>query len=83
LNAFVGPNVGDVNQIAFNYDRPSCVVVATESGKLFFSPGGGTWHDLTSLLPTPLVPIRSVAMDCQAIYVATLGRGLWRIVHYG
>ena len=27
-------------------------------------------------------PIRSVAVDCGAIYAATLGRGLWRVVNY-
>lgn len=83
LNALLGPDVTDINQIAFNYDRPSCVVVGTETGKLFFSPGGGVWRDFTRLLPRPVVPIRSVAIDCEAIYLATLGRGLWRVVHYG
>ncbi len=82
LNALVGPTVGDINQIAFNYDRPSCLALGTESGKLLFNPGGSAWQDLSAVLPSPPVPIRSVAVDCEAIYAATLGRGLWRVVNY-
>ena len=82
LNTLVGPNVTDINQIAFNYDRPSCIALGTESGKLLFNPGGSAWRDLSAVLPSPPVPIRSVAVDCEAIYAATLGRGLWRVVNY-
>jgi len=83
LNALVGMAPGGINQIAFNYDRPSCVVVGTENGKLLFSIRSfGGWQDFSVVLPAPLVPIRSVSVDCEAIYAATLGRGLWRVVHY-
>ena len=82
LNTLLNSDAGDVNQIAFNYDSPASVVVGTESGKLFFSSGGGVWKDLTSFLPTVPIPIRSVAIDCEAIYVGTLGRGVLRVRHY-
>jgi hypothetical protein len=82
LNTLLNLNAGDVNQIAFNYDSPSSVVVGTEIGSLFFSSGGGVWKDLTSLLPTVPISIRSVAIDCEAIYVGTFGRGLLRVRHY-
>ena len=82
LNTLVGTNASDINQIAFNYDRPSCIALGTESGKLLFNPGGSAWQDLSTVLPSPLVPIRSVAVDCEAVYAATLGRGLWRVVNY-
>jgi hypothetical protein len=83
LNTLIGGDAGTVNQISFNYDRPSSVVVCTENGNVFQSSYLGQWNDLTPILPYPLIPIRSVAIDCEAVYVATLGRGLMRIVHYG
>jgi len=82
LNTLLTLGAGDVNQIAFNYDSPSSVVVGTESGSLFFSSGGGVWKDLTGFLPTVPIPIRSVAIDCEAIYVGTFGRGMLRVRHY-
>ena len=82
LNALVGGDVSKVNQIAFNYDRPSSVALCTENGQVFQSPRLGVWHDLSGQLPVPLVPIRSTAVDCEAIYLGTLGRGLMRIKHY-
>ena len=82
LNTLLGANVRDVNQIAFNYDSPASVAVGTESGKVLFSSGGGAWSDLTDSLPSVPIPIRSIAIDCEAIYVGTFGRGLWRIAHY-
>jgi hypothetical protein len=82
LNTLLDSKPGDVNQIAFNYDSPASVVVGTESGKLFFSSGGGVWKDLTSFLPTVPIPIRSVAIDCEAIYVGTFGRGVLRVRRY-
>ena len=82
LNTLLNSEPGDVNQMAFNYDLPSSVVVGTESGKLFFSSGGGVWKDLTGFLPSMPVAIRSVAIDCEAIYVGTHGRGLLRVRHY-
>ena len=83
LNALLGVDASDVNQIAFNYESPAFVVVGTESGKLLFSSGGGKWNDLSGVLPSPPIPIRSVAVDCSAIYIGTFGRGLWRIAHFG
>jgi hypothetical protein len=82
LNTLLNSDAGDVNQIAFNYDSPASVVVGTKSGKLFFSSGGGVWKDLTSFLPTVPISIRSVAIDCEAIYVGTHGRGVLRVRHY-
>jgi hypothetical protein len=81
LNGLVG-SAQVVNQIAFSYDDPQYVAVATETGGVFFSASHGNWVDLSSFLPTPLIPIYSVAIDCYAIYVGTFGRGLMRIVHY-
>jgi hypothetical protein len=46
--------------MAFNYDWPSSVVVGTQSGKLFFK------KDPTAFLPSVPIPIRSVAIDCEA-----------------
>jgi hypothetical protein len=83
LNALVGGSAGVVNEISFNYDRPSSVVVCTMGGQLFHSGSPGAWQDITPLLPTPLIPITSAAIDCEAIYLGTFGRGLMRIVHYG
>jgi hypothetical protein len=82
LNQLLNNDASDVNQISFNYDSPASVVVGTESGNLYFSPGGGTWKNLSGFLPVPLVSIRSVAIDCEAIYLGTHGRGLWRIRRY-
>ena len=83
LNALLaGSSASQVNQISFNYDNPAAVAVCTDSGQLLFNAGGENWRDLTPLLPTPLVPIRSVAIDCEAIYMATFGRGLQRVVNY-
>lgn len=81
LNALVGGGAGEVNQIAFNYDQPSSIAVCTDRGQVF-SYSHGAWHDLSELLPIPLIPIRSIAIDCEAIYLGTFGRGLMRIVHY-
>lgn len=83
LNALVGRDASRVNQIAFNYDRPLSLAVCTENGQVFYSNTNGVWQDLTSHLPIPLIPIRSIAIDCEAIYLGTFGRGLMRIVHYG
>jgi hypothetical protein len=83
LNALVGRDVSKVNQIAFNYDRPLSVAACTENGQVFHSYTNGVWQDLTGHLPSPLIPIRSIALDCEAIYLGTFGRGLMRIVHYG
>jgi hypothetical protein len=82
LNALLPSGAQDINQICFNYDNPAGVVVGTESGRLLFSPTPGTWKDLSGFLPQPLVPIRSVAIDCYALYLGTFGRGLWRVRHY-
>jgi hypothetical protein len=68
--------------MAFNYDWPSSVVVGTQSGKLFFSSGGAVWKNPTDFLPYVPIPIRSVAIDCEAIYVGTCGRGVLRVRHY-
>jgi hypothetical protein len=83
LNALAGPDIANLNQIAFNYDHPSSVAACTESGRVFFSPGGGAWRELSGLLPKPLISVRSLAIDCEAIYLGTFGRGLMRIVNYG
>ena len=81
LNALI--IASDVNQIAFSYDNPSMVVVCTESGKDLLNRGDGSgWSDLSGALPTVPIPIRSIAVDCEAIYLGTFGRGLWRIVNY-
>lgn len=81
LNAFVGSETAEINQIAFNYDQPSSVAVCTERGRVF-NLRHGMWQDLSGLLPIPLIPVRSIAIDCEAIYLGTFGRGLIRIVHY-
>jgi hypothetical protein len=82
LNLLVGANPANVNQFAFNYDRPSSVAVCTDDGHVFFSPQAGTWRDLTPFLAPPLISIRSIAIDCEAIYLGTLGRGLMRLSTY-
>jgi hypothetical protein len=83
LNKLLPSGAGDVNQISFNYENPAAVVVGTETGRLLFSRSPGVWNDLTGILPTPLIPIRSIAIDCRSIYIGTLGRGLWQVRHYG
>jgi hypothetical protein len=82
LNSLIGNNATFINQITFNYDDPSSAAVCTQDGRLFFSSTPGVWRDLTKALPTPLIPISSVAMDCEAIYLGTFGRGLNRVLHY-
>lgn len=82
LNALIGSEARIVNQIAFNYDQPSSIAVCTENGQVLFSHSLGVWHDLSGLLPLPFIPIRSIAVNCEAIYLGTFGRGLMRIVHY-
>ncbi len=68
--------------MAFSYDSPAEVAAVTSTGSLFFNPGAGGWKDLTGFTPRPASPFVAAGIDCEAIYVATDGRSIFRIVDY-
>lgn len=68
--------------IAFDFDNPRRAAAVTNWGAVFFGPTRTGWSDLTSLLPTPLTPGTVAGIDSEAVYVATFGRSVVRIVNY-
>jgi hypothetical protein len=78
--------LGCLAHMTFNRDNPSEVVAASPFTGVFFNNGDVTgncsWRTLTPYLPTPLSPVSCVGIDANAIYVATLGRGLLSITGY-
>ncbi len=71
-----------LSHMAFGYDNPAEVAAVTSTGSLFFKPGAGGWKDLTGFTPRPASPFVAAGIDCEAIYVATDGRSIFRIVDY-
>jgi hypothetical protein len=74
-----------LSHMAFNRDAPHDVVAASPFTGVFFQDGLGTpmdWRDLTTCLPKPCAPISAVAIDDEAIYVATEGRSILRVIGY-
>jgi hypothetical protein len=80
-----GPNRRPMSMLAhmtFGYDDPSEVAAVTSQGGLFYSSGGGAWKDFSGFAPRPQCPFVAVGMDCEAIYVTTDGRGIFRVVDH-
>jgi hypothetical protein len=74
---------GTLAHMAFDRDHPDTVVAASPFTGVFLTEGATeAWRDLSAALPTPLSSVSSVAIDGNAVYVATQGRGLLRIVDY-
>jgi len=71
-----------LSNIAFNYDNPTVHAACANWGGIFHRRKDGTWNNLSGLLPSPSSPIISVGIDNENIYVATDGRGLWKITNY-
>jgi hypothetical protein len=71
-----------LSHMAFCYLKPSDVVAVTTFGGLFFDRGAGNWRDLSYLLPRPRSPLSACGVDAEAIYAATDGRGVLRIIGY-
>lgn len=59
--------------MAFNYEAPNEVAAGGATG-LFFSAGGGKWTNLTSFMPSPVLPAIAVGIDSEFIYVTSNGR---------
>jgi hypothetical protein len=74
--------LGSLSDMDFRRDDPRLAVAASPFAGAFFRDKTGKWHDLTSLLPRPLVSVSSVRIDCDAIYVGTEGGGIYRITGY-
>ena len=64
LNALVGADATNVNQIAFNYDHPASVAVCTETGQVFHSLSDGVWQEGCIPLPQSHLPA-SEDVDCR------------------
>jgi hypothetical protein len=75
-------NMSIVSHLDFYRDDPRQVVACSPVSGVFYRNTDGNWKNLTSLLPRPLSPISTVAIDCQAIYVAAEGRGVLKISGY-
>jgi len=80
LNHLIGgPAAGTVVEMAFNRDNPRELAVATNSGG-YFRDSSGAWHNLTPLLPKPATgTITAVAIDAEAVYFSSGGRGVFRV----
>jgi hypothetical protein len=74
-------SMSSVAQIAFNRTNPREIVVGCANG-LFYSGGGGPWSDLTGFLPKPRSLITSVSIDCEALYISTDARSIFRVLNY-
>ncbi len=74
--------VTNLSHIAFDLENPRRAAAAAGSSGVFYRDEAGTWHDLTSFLPSPLSPVLGSGIDCEAVYALTNGRGLLRVVGY-
>ena len=74
--------LGILSDMGFCRYNPKLAVAASLFSGVFFKDESDAWHDLTSLLPQPHGQVSSVRMDCEAIYVATEGGGIYRITGY-
>jgi hypothetical protein len=81
LHALLGRgSAGSVVHMAFHRGDPREAALATSS-MILFRDRAGVWHDLSGYLPRPATgPISSVGIDAEAIYVASDGRGVFRII---
>lgn len=77
-----GAPMSVIAHMTFGYDDPAEVAAVTSVGGLFYCAGDGGWKDLTGFTPRPRAPFVAVGMDCEAIYVTTDGRGIFRVVDY-
>jgi len=80
LNHLIGgAAAGTVVEMAFNRDNPRELAVATNSGG-YFRDSSGAWHNLRPLLPKPATgTITAVAIDAEAVYFSSDGRGVFRV----
>jgi hypothetical protein len=74
--------MGALTSMAFRSDKPSIVVAASPYTGVFCQCGGGGWTDMSPFFPSPIAPVSSVAVDSTSLYVATEGRGIFRIIAY-
>ena len=81
LDALLGHgSANSVVHIAFHRGDPREAALAT-SAMVLFRDNAGAWHDLSSYLPRPATgQISSVGIDAEAIFVASDGRGVFRII---
>lgn len=75
--------LGTLSHMAFNRGNPLEIVAASPFTGVFYSgDDGASWTDLAKYLPTPRTSVSAVGIDCQAIYVATEGRSVVRLLGY-
>lgn len=70
--------MGTLSHVFFDRHRAHAVVAASPFTGVFFSPGDGTWDDLSANLPRPFTPVSGVGIDGQAVYVGFEGRSVVR-----
>jgi hypothetical protein len=74
--------LGTMSYAASHRYDPAEVVVASPFTGLFYTNGDGKWRSLSETLPRPRTSISAVGIDCEAIYAATEGRSIVRVVNY-
>jgi hypothetical protein len=77
-----GPVLSTLAHVSFMRDDPQQVVAASPFTGAFYAADGSTWQNLNSYLPQPESVISAVGIDREAIYLATIGRDVVRIVDY-
>ncbi|MGC2530929.1 MAG: hypothetical protein WA639_24555, partial [Candidatus Acidiferrum sp.] len=74
--------MGTLSHMAFLRDNPKVMVAASPFTGLFYKGPGGKWISLNAYLRRPYTPISAVAIDGEAIYFVTEGRGIFRLLNY-
>ena len=69
-------------QVAFDREHPGFAAACSPFTGVMVTDGHGKWKSLRKYLPSPLPPIVSIAIANDAIYCASEGRGVFRIVNY-
>jgi hypothetical protein len=67
--------------LAFNRNSPNQFAAVSPFTGIFYN-GDGNWRDVGHYLPTPRTPIVSIALNDEAIYAATEGRGIFSVKKY-